>query len=223
MAPIRTAIIGLSSSAKTSWASSAHLPYLLSPRGRSRFQIVALLNSTADASRRAIQHYNLSPETRAYGNPEELAKDPDVDLVVCCTRVDVHHSTILPSVKAGKAVYVEWPLAQDDEHVKELVEEAKKSGSRTVVGVQGRLAPPVVKLQELIQEGKIGKVLSSEVRGFGGSVDRELLASGLKYFTQREVGGNVFTIGFGHCMFNELASVAPLTSSSVRPSPARSR
>lgn len=198
MAPIRTAIIGLSSSAVTSWASGAHLPYLLSPRGREKYSIVALCNSSVDAAKRAIEAYKLSHETKAYGSPQSVADDPDVDFVVCCTRVDVHHSTILPSIKAGKTVYVEWPLAQDVKHVSELVEAAKKSGSTTIMGMQGRLAPPVVKIKETLESGRIGKVLSSEIRMFGGSNDREILPTGLKYFADSSVGGNIFTIGYGH-------------------------
>ena len=193
MAPLRTAIIGLSSSAKTSWASTAHLPYLLSPRGQSKYQIVALCNSSVEAAQNAIQHYNLPPDTKAYGDPETLANDND--LVVVCTRVDVHHATALPSVKAGKKVYVEWPLAQDEEHARELAEAA---GGRAVVGLQGRLAPPIVKIRDLVYEGRIGKVLSSEFRASGGTNGHDLLPSSLKYFTQRSVGGNVFTIGLGH-------------------------
>ena len=198
MAPIRTALIGLSSSAATSWASGAHLPYLLSPRGRQKYTIVALCNSTVEAANRAIAAFKLSPDTKAYGDPQAVADDPDIDLVVCCTRVDVHHSTILPSVKAGKTVYVEWPLAQNVKHVAELVREAKKSGSRTIMGMQGRLAPPVVKIRETLESGRIGKVLSSEVRMFGGSNDREILPTGLKYFGDSSIGGNIYTIGYGH-------------------------
>lgn len=110
---------------------------------------------------------------------------------------------------------MEWPLAQDDEHVGELVEAARRSGSRAIVGLQGRLAPPVVKLKELIQEGRIGKILSSEVRAAGGSVDRETLASGLKYFADKSIGGNVFTIGLGHRKFHLLHSPKPLLTASV--------
>ena len=199
MAPIRTAIIGLSASAITSWASSAHLPYLLSARGREKYTIVALCNSSVEAARRAIETYKLGPETRAYGDPQALADDKDVDLVVCCTRVDVHHQTILPSVKAGKSVFVEWPLAQDAAHARELVEASKASGSYSLVGLQGRISPAIVQLRRLLDQGRIGKVLSSEVKAFGGSLDRELLSSGLKYFTDLDVGGNMVTIGFGHC------------------------
>lgn len=198
MAPIRTAIIGLSSSAKTSWASNAHLPYLLSPRGRSKYQIVALQNSSVEAAQKAIAHYNLPPETKAYGSPEDLASDKDVELVVVATRVDVHHSSALPSVKAGKAVYSEWPLAQDAAHARELAALAKENGLKTVVGLQGRLAPPIVKIRELLKEGRIGKVLSSELHAAGGTNDREILPASLQYFTQRAIGGNIYTIGLGH-------------------------
>lgn len=202
MAPvIRVALVGLSTSAITSWASSAHLPYLLSARGREKYQIVALCNSSVESAKRAIEVYKLSPETKAYGSAEELAKDKDVDLVVVSTRVDVHYKTALPSVKAGKNVYVEWPLAHDVAHAKELVDAAKASGSRTLVGNQGRVAPPIVKLRELVQQGRIGKILSSEIRASGGTTDRESLLSGLKYFTDKSVGGNIVTIGTTHCKF----------------------
>jgi len=201
MAPIRVAIIGLSASATTSWASSAHLPYLLSARGREKYTIVALCNSTLNAAKAAIKIYGLSDSTRAYGDPAELAKDPDVDLVVCCTRVDRHHETIRPSINAGKSVMVEWPLAQDMLHITDLVTLAREKSVKTVIGQQGRFAPVILKLQELIREGRIGKVLSSEVRASGGLNNRDVLPEGLKYFLDQAVGGNVLTIGFGHCGF----------------------
>ncbi|KAM0344149.1 hypothetical protein ACHAPU_007871 [Fusarium lateritium] len=198
MAPIRTAIVGLSSSAKTSWASNAHLPYLLSPRGRSKYQIVALQNSSVEAAQKAIAHYDLPAETKAYGSPDDLAKDTEVELVVVATRVDVHHSSALPSVKAGKTVYSEWPLAQDAQHARELATAAKEDGAKTLVGLQGRFAPPIVKIRDLVREGRIGKVLSSELHAAGGTNDRDILPSSLQYFTERAIGGNIFTIGLGH-------------------------
>lgn len=198
MAPIRLALIGLSSSAKTSWASSAHLPYLLSARGKARYTIVALCNSSIEAAQRAVSAYNLPSTTKTYGDPQSLADDPDVDMVVCCTRVDVHHETILPSVKKGKSVFVEWPLAQDAEHVEELQREAQRAKARTLMGMQGRFAPVIVKIKALLEGERIGKVLSSEYFAHGGTNDREAISTGLQYFADRKVGGNIYTIGFGH-------------------------
>jgi predicted dehydrogenase len=198
-APLRTALIGLSSTAITSWASKAHLPGLLTSTGRSKLPITALLNSSVAAAQSAIKTYDLSPDTKAYGSPQDLADDPDVDLVICNTRVDKHFETILPSVKAGKDVFVEWPIAGNLEDVETLVQEARKSGSRVAVGLQRRWAPPVVKLRDLLAEGKLGKVLSADVRAFGGIMDREILPEGLMYFADRKIGGNPITISFGHC------------------------
>ncbi|OTB10561.1 hypothetical protein K445DRAFT_341445 [Daldinia sp. EC12] len=198
MSPIRTAIIGLSSSSFGNWARHAHLPYLLSPEGRKKFQIIALCNSSVEAAKRAIDTFKLPPETRAYGDPESLAKDPEVQLVVCATRVDKHYETILPSVRQGKDAYVEWPLAQNAKLASELAAVARQKGSKTVVGLQGWHAPAVVTMRDLVRSGRIGKVLSSEVRASGGTGDRLALPAGLEYFTDRKIGGNIFTIGFGH-------------------------
>lgn len=195
---IRVALIGLSSTAKTAWASRAHLPYLLSPRGSAKYEIVALLNSSVAAARAAIETYHLPPHTRAYGDPAQLAADQDVDLVVCTTRVDKHYETVLDSVRAGKDVFVEWPLAQDAARARELAEAGEKAGGRSVVGLQGARAPLTKRLREVLDEGRIGKVLSVELRLFGGLSDREAVPESLSYFTQREVGGNIFTIGFAH-------------------------
>lgn len=198
MAPIRIGIIGLSSSAATSWASNAHLPYLLSPGGQSKYQIVALCNSSVDAAKRAIAHYKLPAETRAFGSPADIAADPDVQLVVCVTRVDKHYETIKPSIVAGKDVFVEWPLADNIERIRELAALAKEKNVQTTVGLQGRVAPPYLKIKEILESGQIGKVLSSELKAYGGTISRDVIPTGLKYFTERKVGGNPFTIGFGH-------------------------
>ncbi|KAL1836800.1 hypothetical protein VTJ49DRAFT_4642 [Mycothermus thermophilus] len=212
---IRVGLIGLSSGAKTAWASRAHLPYLLSPRGRSKYEIVALLNSSVTAAESAIKTYGLPQEsTKAYGDPSSLAADPNVDLVVCSTRVDKHYETVLDSIRAGKDVFVEWPLAHDEKHARELADLAAKSNVSTIVGLQGVVAPVAKKVRELLEQQRIGKVLSSELRAFGGLNDRQVVPDGLVYFTDRGIGGNIYTIGFAHTLdlvlsvLGELATVS---------------
>ncbi len=199
MAPIKIGLIGLTSGANGKWATNAHLPYLRSARGREKFEIVALLNSSADSARAAVARYDLPASTRTYGDPAELAADPDVQLVVDVTRVDKHYPTALPSVQAGKAVFVEWPLADSIEHVRHLAAVARDKKIRTAVGIQGRFEPVYLKFSEVLKSGRIGKVLSSEIRASGGLTGRGVIPEGMKFFTQRKVGGNLYTIGFAHC------------------------
>lgn len=212
MAPIRLALTGLSSTTPTSWLSTSHLPYLLSPRGQQRYQIVALQNSSVEAARKAIEHYHFDSEkVKAYGSAEELAKDGEVDLVVVGTRVDLHFGGIKPLLTTWKTdgngkgkkrgVYSEWPLASNLQQVEELVKLAQESGVKTVVGTQGFASPVVKKVEEVLRSGKVGKVLSTEVRLSGLTADRVKVQEKMEYHTQRKVGGNLWSIGGGHCMF----------------------
>lgn len=202
MSPIRVGIIGLSGGAKTSWASRAHLPYLLpSPKSpnNGKYELIALCNSSVEAAQRAIKHYALPATTKAYGSPNDLAADAEVDLVVCATRVDLHYETTKPSIENGKDVFVEWPLCSNAEQAEELTSLARKSGSKTVVGLQGRLDPTYGKVKSLIKtEKRIGKVLSSNLIAYGGTNDRASIGPGLQYFLNRKVGGNMVTILYAH-------------------------
>ncbi|RYP00170.1 hypothetical protein DL764_006601 [Monosporascus ibericus] len=198
MAPIRLGIIGLSATNLSSWAGVAHLPYLLSPRGKARYKIVALCNSSIEAARSAIETFQLPPDVRAYGSPNDLAQDANVDFVVCSTRVDKHYETIKPSITAGKAVFVEWPLASNISQVRELVDLAREQGIKSVTGLQGPVTAPLNAVREILEHGRIGKVVSSEVKARGGTSDRGAVPESLRYFTQLEVGGNVVTVSFGH-------------------------
>jgi predicted dehydrogenase len=110
----------------------------------------------------------------------ELAKDPEIDLVVCSVRVDRHLATISPSLKAGKDIYVEWPLGKSLAEAKELLKLKNEGGvKKAVVGLQARQAPLIKKVKELIEEGRIGEVYSSTWVG-QGSVGGE--STGMWFF-----------------------------------------
>ena len=66
------------------------------------------------------------------------------------------------------------------------------------MGLQSRMSPVIVKVKSMIEEGKIGKVLSSSVIAVGGTNDRSNISDHIKYFTDKSVGGNLVTIFIGH-------------------------
>jgi predicted dehydrogenase len=77
MAPIRVGLIGLSGAAPedyegTSWAAIAHLPFL---QASPHFEIVALLNTSAESAQAAIRKYGLPETTKAYGDPNGVYID----------------------------------------------------------------------------------------------------------------------------------------------------
>ncbi|KAF2834858.1 NAD-binding Rossmann fold oxidoreductase family protein [Patellaria atrata CBS 101060] len=193
MAPIRVGFIGAS---VNSWAARAHIPYL---KNTSKYKVVALLNTSVEAAHKAIEHFQFPSTTKAYGDPKDLANDPDVDLVVCSVRVDRHYETILPALQAGKDVFCEWPLGKNISESEELSALAKKKGVKTMIGLQGEASLSLNKIKELIQGGAIGKVFSTTVvavaAGWGpnGRV-------GYEYLNDIEIGGTMVSIAWGHLM-----------------------
>ncbi|KAF2445629.1 NAD(P)-binding protein [Karstenula rhodostoma CBS 690.94] len=188
MSPIKIGFIGLSST--QSWAVWAHLPYLQSS---SKYQIVALCNSSLDSAKAAINTHGLPPTTKAYASPADLAADPDVDLVVCSVRVDKHYDCLLPALKAGKHVFCEWPLASNAQQADEMLALAREKGVRTLVGLQAGVSPVLLKIKSVIEEGKIGRVVSSMFHGtpkfFG-----ENAWEGNAYQQDRNLGGSMVSI-----------------------------
>ncbi|CZR67528.1 related to transcription co-repressor GAL80 [Phialocephala subalpina] len=196
MAPIKVGLIGLSGAPPdkyegVSWTPSAHLPYLLaSPH----YEIVALLNTSISSGKVAAARYNLPESTKTYENPEGKPISAYVDLVVCSVRVDSHFNTVKPSLEAGKAVFVEWPLDKNVHLAKEMSSLASKHDCRTIVGLQASYDPVLRLLKKTIEEGRIGKVLGSSIWGSQGN-GGETEVKNVRYFLDREVGGNLVILG----------------------------
>ena len=144
--PIKLGIIGLSAS-PTAWASTAHIiPLRNHPSLSSDYKLVALATSSLPSAVASAQKWDL-PASKAYPSATALAADPDVDLVVVSVKLPLHRDVALPALRAGKDVFVEWPLAIGDE-IEELLLAAKEGGGRTVVGLQARCSPVILKVNE---------------------------------------------------------------------------
>lgn len=200
MAPIRVGIIGLSTAENLhgpgSWAVLSHLPAL--QQLRDEYEIVAIANSSIDSAQRSISAYGLSPSTRAYGSAEDIAKDPDVDLVVVSVRVQKHFELAKPALLQQKNVFIEWPLAANTAQVEELGELAKAGGVRAIVGLQTRAAPMIRKVKDIIASGRIGRVVSSSLAFCSTRHFLDPWPENMAYLLDNSSGGNEYTIMFGH-------------------------
>lgn len=199
MAPIRVGLIGLSTARDLepgSWAVSSHLPSILnSPH----YTLAALANSTVESARNSIAAHGLPSSTKAYGSPEDLANDPDIDLVVVSVRVKRHFELTRPAILNKKDVFVEWPLGVTAAEAQQLTELAEANGVKTVVGLQTRTSKLTLKLQEVLKAGKIGKVVSSNVLASASTLPTSGWPEAVEYYLDMKSGGNEFFIFFGHC------------------------
>jgi predicted dehydrogenase len=157
MAPIRVGIIGLST---TGWARKDHVPAL--SRLENDYKLVALSTSKEKSATEAGREYGV----KAYhGDPAQIAKDPNVDLVVVSVKTPMHKQSVWPAIEAKKDVFVEWPLGKTLAEAQEIADFARAQGVRTIVGLQARQNPLIRKIKQLVDDGKIGRVLSTHAVG----------------------------------------------------------
>ncbi|KAL7809520.1 hypothetical protein V8C26DRAFT_411411 [Trichoderma gracile] len=200
MAPIRVGLVGLTAGdgktpGKGAWGVVAHLPtYLNSPN----FEIVALCNSSVEAAKAAIEYHKLPATTKAYGSPEDLANDPEVDLVAISVFVSKHHMLALPALKAKKQVFCEWPLAVTTAEAEEMAQIAK--GLRVLTGLQFRADPLIVKAKQLIESDAIGRITSTTILGCFNPYPPDTCPSHADFLLDFEKGANEYTIAFAHLL-----------------------
>ncbi|KIW68655.1 hypothetical protein PV04_04583 [Phialophora macrospora] len=218
MKPIRVGFIGLNSSQNVqyagAWGLSAHLPYL---KQSEHYTITALCNSSQESAVKAIQLHGLDADkVKAYGDPESLANDPNVDIVVCSVKVTEHYKLVRPAVLAAKSVFCEWPLASNLTQMKELARTAEQKKTQTIVGLQGRNGPYVQAIRKNIGDGgsRLGQVLSTSlvsytyIFGMANPTD-------LAYMTEIKNGGNLFTISGIHLLDTITAALGDIKSSNT--------
>lgn len=133
-------------------AQVRHIPeYLDHPQSK----IVAFYNRSYGTAKKFAEKYG----GKAYHTIEDLLNS-DVDAVSVCTANAYHASVSIQALKAGKHVLCEKPMATTLEDCEAMVETAKKTGKFLMIGQNQRLAKAHVKAREMIESGKLGKVIS---------------------------------------------------------------
>jgi len=114
--------------------------------------------SKAKAQKFAKQHNAV----RAYGSYEELAADPDVDIVYVATPHPFHMDNALLAIKRGKHVLCEKPISMNAKQTRRMIASARKQGVFLMEAMWTRFFPAVIQVRNKLTSGAIGKVLAIE-------------------------------------------------------------
>ncbi|MFO0843048.1 MAG: Gfo/Idh/MocA family oxidoreductase [Gemmataceae bacterium] len=90
---------------------------------------------------------------------QDLLARKDIDAVLIGSPDHWHVPMTIDAVAAGKHVYVEKPLTHDLAEGRKVIEAVKKSGLSVQVGTQQRSMPHIVQAKEVLDAGKVGKLL----------------------------------------------------------------
>lgn len=89
---------------------------------------------------------------------DEVLANPDVDAVFITTPTPAHAESIKKAAKAGKAIFVEKPLAHTLDASVEVVEVVEKTGVPCQVGFMRRFDPAYLEVKKRVDAGELGNI-----------------------------------------------------------------
>lgn len=102
----------------------------------------------------------------------ELLARKDIDVVSICTPNDQHEAMAIAAIQAGKHVYIDKPLAVTSQSAGRIAAAAATANVFTQMVFNNRFTPAVLRAKQLVDEGRIGEVLTFSARYLhSGSID----------------------------------------------------
>ena len=120
---------------------------------------------------------------RAWSTLDEALADPDVDAVYVGTPVFLHAPQTIQSLRAGKHVICEKPMAMNEAEARTMVQAAEQSGKHFGVAYYRRSYPKIQRAKELLAAGAIGTPVVAELTNhmwFDGTGSRSWLVDPAK-------------------------------------------
>ncbi|MEJ7842868.1 MAG: Gfo/Idh/MocA family oxidoreductase [Rubrobacter sp.] len=145
MSPVRWGILGAGSIAGRFAEALAALP---------EAETLAVGSRSQDSADRFAGAHGFS---RAYPTYEDLAADPDVDVVYVATPHPFHAGNVELCLRAGKAVLCEKPFTMNAAEARRIVGIARGRNLFLMEGMWTRFFPLMERLREVIADGTIGE------------------------------------------------------------------
>ena len=111
------------------------------------------------------------PDAAVTRDYRELLANKDIDIVFVMSPDFCHEEQTIAALEAGKAVYLEKPMAITLEGCDRILETAYRTKSKLFIGHNMRYFPSVLKMKEVIDSGIIGDIQCGWCRhfiGYGG-------------------------------------------------------
>ena len=123
------------------------------------FNNCGILDTICDINEDILEGYKVQyPNIKLTKEWKNILEDKEIDSVCVGLPAEMHYRFSKEALLAGKNVYVEKPLCLDEKEANELVELADKQNKILMVGHLLHYHPAVIKIKELIKDGKIGKI-----------------------------------------------------------------
>ncbi len=157
MRHLRIGLVGCGFMGKTHLHSVRELPFFYDPEALGyTAEVVAVASSSPASAARFASTFGIPCATDADG----LLNDPSIDVIDICSPNPCHFDMAMRAIRAGKAVLCEKPLTVTVGEAEALCAAAAGAGVTVGTVFNNRFLSPVLRARELVDEGRIGRILS---------------------------------------------------------------
>ena len=149
-------------------------------------RVVAVMSRSSEKASSYAQRHNIP---RWHTDAQSLINDPEVNAVYIATPPSSHATYAIMAMKAGKPVYVEKPLAASYLDCQRVMRISRETGVPCFVAYYRRKLPYFNKVQELLLDGAIGKVVNVQIRFSVPPRDLDYNSTSLPWRVQRDIAG----------------------------------
>jgi len=166
-------------------------------------QIMAVASRSKDRADAFAKKHQIP---RAYGDYDQLLKDPDIDVVYIATPHSEHYSNTMSALNQGKAVLCEKPAAVNARQLKEMIERASEGNLLFMEAMWTSFLPAIQQARKWIDEDIIGRVRMIQANFGAHSQTRP----GHRLYNPNLAGGALLDIGIYPLVFaNTMAGSEP--------------
>ena len=151
-APVTVGFIGAGAFAQTHL-----LPHL---HRSAAVKLVGVCNAHGSSADVAVKQFGFS---YLCTDDQRILNDADINTVFIAARHDLHASTAMAALNAGKNVFVEKPLALNEEELSQLISSQSVSKGILLVGFNRRFSPAVNVVKQFLADVREPKVVEYRV------------------------------------------------------------
>jgi predicted dehydrogenase len=118
-------------------------------------EVVAVCGPRPEAARAFAAKYQVP---HVFTDPAQMLAMPEITGVLVDTPDATHHPLVLASVRAGKHIFCEKPLARTVQEAREMYQAARVANLRTLVGFSNRWNTVVRNMRAMIESDEIGEI-----------------------------------------------------------------
>jgi predicted dehydrogenase len=148
---------------------------------------------------------------KAYGSYDQLASDPEVDVIYIAAPQSEHLTLGLLAISAGKHVLIEKPLATTAAEARILVEAARRAGVLLMEAMWSRYQPQAAVIRTLVADGVLG-----DIRGVTADHGQAIPADPQHRLYRRDLGGGaLLDLGIYPIQLDSMVLGAPTSITAI--------